>query len=68
MGRLLAMLVGCDYKDAAGRELPVLHGAENDAKQLAALLAQKAEDDQPLTLGRLALLSWLILRTTLNLL
>jgi len=52
MPRLLAVLVGCDYQDAGRPELPELRGAENDARSLAALLAQ-----QPIANGELALLT-----------
>jgi caspase domain-containing protein len=38
MGRLFAVLAGCDYVGARGG-LPVLAGAEADARQFAALLA-----------------------------
>src|SRR6476620_4314961 len=49
MARLLAVLVGCDYAGSGRADLPELRGAENDARSLAALLAQ-----QPIANGELA--------------
>jgi hypothetical protein len=39
MARLLALVIGCDYEGASQPELADLRGAENDAQQMAALLA-----------------------------
>jgi hypothetical protein len=39
MAQLLAVLVGCNYTDGRRAELPLLHGAEQDASRMATLLA-----------------------------
>jgi uncharacterized caspase-like protein len=38
MPRLLAVLVGCNYRDGRRPEVPPLKGAEDDARHVAALL------------------------------
>jgi hypothetical protein len=53
--RLFAVLVGCNYEGSGRPELPVLLGAENDARRMAALLA-----GQPLANGTLARLTLLL--------
>jgi len=55
MPRLFAVLVGCNYEGSGRAELPVLLGAENDARRMAALLA-----GQPLANGTLARLTLLL--------
>ncbi len=55
MPRLFAVLVGCNYEDSGRAELPVLLGAENDARRMAVLLA-----GQPLANGTLAGLTLLL--------
>src|SRR4051812_7215523 len=54
MARLLALVVGCDYEGASQPALADLHGAENDAQQIAALLAAGPRAGG--TLARLTLL------------
>ena len=53
--RLFAVLVGCNYEGSGRPELPVLLGAENDARRMAALLA-----GQPVANGTLAWLTLLL--------
>jgi hypothetical protein len=55
MARLFAVLVGCNYEGSGRAELPVLEGAEHDARQMAALLA-----GQPIANGTLARLTLLL--------
>ncbi len=53
--QLFAVLVGCNYAGSGRPELPELLGAENDARRMAALLAE-----QPLVNGALARLTLLL--------
>lgn len=54
MARLLAVVVGCNYEGASQPGLADLRGAENDAQQMAALLAAGPRAGGPL--ARLTLL------------
>jgi hypothetical protein len=42
MQHLLAVVVGCNYEDSGRAQVPPLHGAENDAQHMAALLQDTA--------------------------
>jgi hypothetical protein len=53
--RLFAVLVGCNYEGSGRPELPVLLGAENDARRMAGLLV-----GQPIANGILARLTLLL--------
>src|SRR5262245_45441113 len=55
MARLLALVVGCDYEGASQPGLADLIGAENEAQQMAALLAAGPRSAGG-TLARLTLL------------
>jgi uncharacterized caspase-like protein len=55
MTRLVAVVVGCDYENSPQPALPVLSGAENDARSVAALLA-----DHDIAGGMLAHLTLLL--------
>jgi hypothetical protein len=54
MNRLFAVLAGCDYVDSR-QQLPLLRGAESDARQFAALLAGAGLPDHTLAEVRVLL-------------